>query len=301
MIKNSLIQQFVTAAREMPFSMNWKDDTQQKKQTVSEFLEDGRALRTQMLLHAKQLMEKCPSTSLKDEEGRTYAFGEIDSLIESLQANPKDKRFLKSESSAIRKLTDSSINQHPERIGDYLRFQILCDTVEEIALLRSVVLNADMGATSYKDRLRRPHEEGGHRAFMYHATAENGEKSIKFEGMLCMRQIENFGIDKGMRSLERQCLQGAFTEGVKPKLSNLFTEAADVLSRLRTGSMYELCKTIPGLDSLLDPDIDPNTEIAKSHKSYEAQSASCTELLGGKFGRSFGPIGENPFVNNVIH
>lgn len=257
---------------------NWEEDKQPCSKTIAEYLNDARKARIGMLQHVQTLLRDVPKAVLKDEAGRKYSLPDIPSLIKELQENPRDNRFLKTEDSAYRKLLDPNVNQDPRNIGDYVRFQILGETVDDVVTLRRAVLASGSGVTSYKDRFRRPHEEGGHRAFLYHAGSDH-----KFEGQICLRQIEEFGVDKALRTVERDCSKASYSyagNGLNNRLSGAFDEAAKALRLLRAAAFEDLCQSIPGLNKLLDSDIDPQKSLRSAPALLDEVSDACQGILG---------------------
>lgn len=254
------------------WNWNWEADKQTTIRTVAEYLELGRGLRGAMLDHIEGIMSIVPGVSLKDESGKEYKLADLPKLREELTTNPDDTRFMKTQMSATRKLTDVSINQQPERIRDYLRFQIICDDVQDVQATRAVIQSGKMGMTSQKDRFRHPCPEGGHRAYLYHAVVGEGAKTLKFEGMICLRAIEEFGVDKTLRSAERDFNKVATGRDTKPTRAPAFAEASEKLRQLRKATMYDLCSTIEGLDAMLSPKVVPSVEFATAITAFNDQS-----------------------------
>lgn len=262
------------------WNWNWEADKQTTIRTVAEYLELGRGLRGAMLDHIEGIMSIVPGVSLKDESGKEYKLADLPKLREELTTNPDDTRFMKTQMSATRKLTDVSINQQPERIRDYLRFQIICDDVQDVQATRAVIQSGKMGMTSQKDRFRHPCPEGGHRAYLYHAVVGEGAKTLKFEGMICLRAIEEFGVDKSLRNAEREFNRAATDGGIKRTRAPVLTEASDKLRELRKAAIYHLCSTIPGLDGMLSPEVLPEVEFATAMAAFNNQSQGSRGYIG---------------------
>lgn len=199
---------------------------------------------------------------------------------------PADPRFLKSEKSLMRKLEGYQANKtdHPEKIGDYLRMQVLFDTAEDLAVARHELQFGDsMAVTSQKDKLRRPDEDGcsGHRSFMAHAMVGNDKHALKCEVMLSLYDAETFEVDKSYRDSERTSLKMASAcTAEQGSLSNAYFNVAGTLMQLRKIAFYDLYSKIDGMNALLDEDVDPDRIRKQAEIVAEFQSVSCAHILG---------------------
>jgi hypothetical protein len=195
-----------------------------------------------------------------------------------------DNRFLKTLDSAYRKLPDYAVRgkQHPEKLGDYLRLQILFDGAGDLALARHTLQFGGIAhITSQKDKLRRPDLESGHRSFMARILLGNDEaEHFKFETMLSLIEVESYGVDKTFRESERASLEmGKNCDQSQPGLSNAFFSAAAVLEKLRKVSLLNLYQNKDGMNNLLDPDINPHATKALTTAQVHFESASCMSIL----------------------
>jgi len=242
-----------------PWEKNWDKSTQPTLATIQEYRDMGRNLRGQMLKDAEKLLLIAPGARLKDDTGREYHVSDIPQLIRDLDANPDDNRFLKASESAERKLLDNNVNQHPEKIKDYLRFQILVSTPVEAALLRNALLTGISGITvsAHKDQFRRPCEEGGHRAFKTHNIVSDGTNSMLAESQISIDALERSSETKLCRHVERMMRASSGELGVSFKKAAAYSEIAERFQAFRKLRNWELAQDF---DCMLDQDINA-TEI----------------------------------------
>ena len=196
----------------------------------------------------------------------------------------RDNRFLKSIDRIEKKLPEYQIGgvNHPERIGDYLRTQVLFDNAEDLAKARHLVQFGNiLSVTSQKDKLRRPDENGGHRSFMCHAEVSDENHSLRYETMLSLFQAETFMVDKSYRHSERVSLEmGRKIAATQPGLSTAYFAAAQTLEQLRKLSFYDLYAGVSQMNDLLDPDIDIEGICKQATAVAEFNSTSSAYILG---------------------
>lgn len=173
-----------------------------------------------------------------------------------------DNRFIKDERSAYRKARDYEVNgvPHPEKLGDYLRFQVLFDnTLDLVKARHELQFGNAIQITSQKDRLRYPHKETGHRAFLASGVAEDKDGELKFEMMLSLLQVEAFyGIDKTLRDDGRVCLKMATSH---KNLSTAYSNAAGLLQHTCFIALSKVYESIPGMDKLLAHDCELSASL----------------------------------------
>lgn len=200
-----------------------------------------------------------------------------------LEATP-DQRFLKSEERIKEKLPEYEVGTvvHPERIGDYLRTQVLFDNAEDLAKARHVMQFGEvLSITSQKDKLRRPDEKGGHRSFMCHAEVSDENYSLRYEAMLSLFQAETFMLDKSYRHSERVSLEmGRKVAATQPGLSTTYFAAAQTLEQLRKLSFYGLYAGVEKMNDLLDPDIDIDGICKDATAVAQFNAVSSAYILG---------------------
>ncbi len=274
-------QECVLAPPAIPYKQNWDTDAHPEKKSLSEYRETARDLRIEAIESARVLLKLAPFAKLKDDVGNQYSLDQIEGLIDSLKANPSDGRFLKEESSATRKLLDSNVNQRPERILDYLRFQILVDTPQEAALLRNALLCKDpptgITVTSYKDQFRRPCEEGGHAALKTHILVKNGSKEILAEMQISYSEMEKAKFPKAMRDIERRMKEASAScheTGLSRHflVSSACDEIFDRVQALRRYANLSILKN-GGFSCMCDPDYKVDQIMEDSiNKYYEGSS-----------------------------
>ncbi|MCB1551705.1 MAG: hypothetical protein KDJ26_06875 [Alphaproteobacteria bacterium] len=279
----------------IPWESKWDTDTQPVSKSIEDHTRTARQLRAEFLTIAKKLLTLAPFAILKDDQGQQYTLLSIDTLIEYLEDHPDDNRFLKDVSSSRRKLVDPTVNQNPNRILDYLRFQILINTPQEAATLRNALLCeepiAGITVTSYKDQLRRPCEEGGHAALKCH---------IKVGDMLAELQISIKGLEeeefpKLLRRMERE-IRAASIKSSTSYLGRVFKvatqcqEIADSLQARRRFVNYALLNQL-GFWSMFDNNINPEKIMSQAQQQFEKLSTnakgiwsklnSCKKVING--------------------
>ena len=119
---------------------------------------------------------------------------------------------VKSETSANRKLSDSTIVFYPERIQDYLRATIIIpkSSNSDVAALKKIInyLKNSNDTIGFKDQFSQPEPETGFRSFKVHTIIQDPEDSslrmsaeiiVQHEGMLTTNKIT-----EALRTMERQ-------------------------------------------------------------------------------------------------
>lgn len=271
-------QKAVEEAKILPWQQNWDIDKQIGNLTTAEYQDLARELRVEMLKKVKDLLTLAPKAVLKDDgqppHYKFYKLDDMDTLIAQIQANPADPRFLKSTESIAQKMRTLSVNQVASNIGDYLRFQVLSNDIDEIVKLRAIMLRDDSPVTSYKDQFRRPCEEGGHRAFKFHMEIL-GSKKLVIEGQIGHLGLEELDLVKNLRNNERN-LQDVFAAAVtqlapylRPIVLAGMRTASDNFMKARLAMNYYESRAL-GLDPLLDKGIDTQHEIDDALASIDA-------------------------------
>ncbi|HNQ92745.1 MAG TPA: hypothetical protein PKI93_07430 [Alphaproteobacteria bacterium] len=280
----------------VPWEWNWDTDTQPTIKATDGYRDSGRRLRVEMLRDAEKLLLLVPTARLKDDQGREYRLEDLPALIEELEANPDDIRFLKGRKSSERKLLDHNINQNPARICDYIRCQILISTPQEAAILRNALLADDpptgIMVKAHKDQFRRPCPEGGHRALKMHWLVQNGEEAMLAEVQIGHKEMEMATGPKQVRDLERHLKTSAHKIGkTAGALSNhmnilagLCTTLAPALESLRRAMNYDIAKR-GGFNTMLDSDINPDLEYKKAMDHYSKTHAREKELHASYIGK----------------
>lgn len=261
-----------------PWERNWDTGAQPTIKTIDEYRETARALRIHMLRDAERLMLLAPDARLKDDRGQEYTLTELHSLIAHLEENSDDDRFLKGEGSAERKLLDHNVNQHPEKIKDYLRFQILTNNPGEAALLRCALLSGSTGIqiASHKDQFRRPCDEGGHRAFKTHNVVSNGTHTMLAECQISIDALERAEEPKWCRNIERMMKTSSSEFGVSFKLAAAYQEIAGRMQALRKLKNWEIAEAF---DCMLDSDINPEEVKREAEKAFTNGSDTSNKIM----------------------
>lgn len=290
-------KELVLQSNSIPWNNNWANDRQPTYLQTTQYLDIARKLRVEALQKVKDFLQKVPNGVIKDDvtENPGYYTLEpcdyhgiktksIDTLIEELTTNKNDNRFLKGNESVQRKLKEYQAHgiDHPEKIGDYLRMQILFDNAQDLVLARhSLQFGNDLTITSQKDKLRRPDQICGHRSFMAHAEVQDEGSSLKFEIMLALYQAETFMADKTFRNSERTSYElGTKYAAEKGSLSTAYFAASSALAELRKISFYNLYAEIEGVNDLLDTDIDVNGICKHAEYVAEFNAVSASYILG---------------------
>lgn len=274
------------AINDVPWKSNWDQDQQPELLPLQSYIELAVELRLTMLKKIKELMLLAPHAVLKDDGERKtyrlYKLDDMDQLIEAIEKNPQDQRFLKSQASAERKLWDGNIAFSPAKIGDYLRFQLLSDNIAEIVTLRAAILSQGSDLTSYKDQFRRPCKEGGHRAFKFHLKINDGQDSMIAEGQVGHLGLEGYELPKTLRDSERSIgdIEKSGKSGaLRPVLQSAINQAASTYRALRRAINYDKCSQL-GLDALLDSDISSEREIQMALEEFQKGSVHAAPITG---------------------
>lgn len=294
--QSGTLEELIRASNRVDWDDKWDKDSQFGNFSADQYMVLAREHRLTALKQIKRLLETVPNAILKDDreskktpasyyslDGRGFhdkKTTSIDLLIEQITQNKDDPRFLKERCSVCRKLKDyeTGTTPHPEAIGDYLRFQIICDNAYDIALARHTIQFGNIvQITSQKDRLRRPCKDGGHRAFLAHALAQNETGSIKFEVMLSLFQAETLKIDKTLRDSERTSLSVAVKCGNdQSHISNTFFALAGALQGARRVAFLQLYSSIPDFNKLLDEDVNPEGTLEDTLQTMQSCLTACS-------------------------
>lgn len=279
----------VQKTRALPWKHNWDEDTQPGYRTSAGYQDLAHKLRIEMLERVKDLLTLAPYAVLKDDRDppdyQFYKHDEIDALITEIRANPSDMRFLKSADSIAKKLRTTDVNQDPTEIKDYLRFQIISNNVADIAAIRGELLNTRGTLTSYKDQLRRPCEEGGHRAFKFHMELGTGADRMVIEGQVGHIGLEELDVTKHLRGAERS-IQDAFNTvadevdpSIRPVVLHGMGEASKVMQKVRLAVNHHVAHNL-GMDVFLDEGINSQNEITNALSALDEADPHTRLFLG---------------------
>ncbi|OIN87702.1 MAG: hypothetical protein AUJ12_00935 [Alphaproteobacteria bacterium CG1_02_46_17] len=308
MAKKKLLNEFqkcVLAAPNIPYKANWDTDIHPEKKSVNGYHDAARALRIEALESAKTLLQLAPFAKLKDDAGNQYSLSEIDPLIEYMKQHTDDNRFLKEISSANRKLVDPNVNQRPERILDYLRFQILVNTPQEAATLRNALLCDDpptgITVTSYKDQFRKPCEEGGHAALKTHILVSSESQQMLAEMQISYSAMEEAHFPKAMRDIERRMKEASAScheAGLSRHfiVSSACDEIFDRVQALRRYANLSILKK-GGFLCMCDKDYNAEEIMNNAMETYNNGSHHANELM-----THFSlPKTQKELLANIIH
>ncbi len=192
---------------------------------------------------------------------------------------------VKGKDSVSEKLSESSINQDPGKIGDYWAATIIAEGIANVIRARQAIVD-DPDKTSQKDYFQVP-QDTGHRCFMSHVVVED-EKEIQTgewqvtearQDKICKFTHKLKDISRSLAEASRACVE-MFTRNSKPKQYTQDKTATGLPTRLQhLSNEVEYVRTVAndivnfqtGMNELAIPGYERYPETIGSTLSHKAK------------------------------
>lgn len=188
----------------------------------------------------------------------------VDDLVADLGVEIKTgTACVKLQSSANRKMVDSTVLGSPEKIRDYLRIKLVVPntglaSVDDLEVVKEAIKSLSI-TRGYKDQFAFPEPETGFRAFKAHVLVS--DENASEHPIVAEILIEHAGMEKAnaatatLRAVERQLrnvtsgLKGLYQDVAGPRISK-----SESLAREARKDIHDIAAQKAGLNRLINPE-----------------------------------------------